>query len=53
MTILIVAHRLSTVRGADTLVFLKDGHIESTGTFTEVRAESSEFAHLVKLGELD
>ncbi|MFE4725138.1 ABC transporter ATP-binding protein [Microbacterium sp. NPDC056736] len=53
MTILIVAHRLSTVRGADTLVFLKDGHIEATGTFTEVRDASTEFARLVALGELN
>jgi len=53
MTILIVAHRLSTVRGADTLVFLKDGRIESTGTFTEVRDANAEFARLVTLGELN
>jgi ABC-type multidrug transport system fused ATPase/permease subunit len=53
MTILIVAHRLSTVRGADTLVFLKDGRIESTGTFTEVRQANAEFARLVALGELN
>jgi ABC-type multidrug transport system fused ATPase/permease subunit len=53
MTILIVAHRLSTVRGADTLVFLKGGRIESTGTFTEVRDANAEFARLVTLGELN
>jgi ABC-type bacteriocin/lantibiotic exporter with double-glycine peptidase domain len=53
MTIIIVAHRLSTVRHADSIVFLKDGRIEAQGSFTEVRAESSDFAHLVKLGELD
>lgn len=53
MTILIVAHRLSTVRHADTLVFLKDGHVEAEGTFEQVRAESADFARLVELGELD
>ncbi|GAA4374188.1 ABC transporter ATP-binding protein [Agromyces bauzanensis] len=53
MTILIVAHRLSTVRHADTLVFLKDGHIEAQGAFEEVRAANSEFARLVELGRLD
>ncbi len=52
LTILIVAHRLSTVRGADTLIFLKDGRIEAEGTFEQVRGDSEEFAQLVKLGDL-
>ena len=52
MTILIVAHRLSTVRHADTLVFLKDGRVEAEGSFEQVRAESADFARLVELGEL-
>lgn len=53
LTIVIVAHRLSTVRHADTLVFLKDGRIQAEGTFEEVRAQSPDFARLVELGELD
>ena len=38
VTIVIVAHRLSTVRHADTLIFLKDGQVEAEGTFEAVRA---------------
>lgn len=53
MTILIVAHRLSTVRNADTIVFLKEGRIEAQGSFVEVRAQSPDFARLVELGELN
>ncbi|WP_173921755.1 ABC transporter ATP-binding protein [Agromyces sp. Marseille-P2726] len=53
LTILIVAHRLSTVRHADTLVFLKDGRLVSEGTFEQLRAENADFARLVELGELD
>lgn len=53
LTIIIVAHRLSTVRHADTLVFLKDGQVEVEGSFEEVRAKSADFARLVELGELD
>ena len=53
ITILIVAHRLSTVRNADTLVFLKGGHIEAMGSFEGVRGQSSDFARLVELGELN
>lgn len=52
LTIIIVAHRLSTVRGADTLVFLKGGRIDAEGTFDEVRDLSADFAHLVELGDL-
>ncbi|WP_430647035.1 ABC transporter ATP-binding protein [Agromyces sp. GXS1127] len=53
MTILIVAHRLSTVRNADTLVFLKAGAIESLGSFEQVIEGSPDFARLVELGSLD
>jgi ABC-type multidrug transport system fused ATPase/permease subunit len=52
VTILIVAHRLSTVRHADTLVFLKEGRVEGEGSFEKVRAHSPDFARLVELGEL-
>lgn len=52
MTVVIVAHRLSTVRHADTLVFLKDGRVEAEGSFESVRAENADFARLVDLGEL-
>jgi len=53
LTIVIVAHRLSTVRHADTLVFLKGGQVQAEGTFEEVRAANADFAQLVELGELD
>lgn len=52
LTIIIVAHRLSTVRNADTLVFLKEGRVESLGAFQEVRRNSPDFARLVELGDL-
>ncbi|MEJ1088249.1 ABC transporter ATP-binding protein [Microbacterium sp. Mu-80] len=53
MTVLIVAHRLSTVRDADTLIFLEAGRIATSGTFDEVRASNEEFARLVRLGSLE
>ena len=52
MTIIVVAHRLSTVRHCDQLVFLKDGAVEAIGTFDEVRSTSAAFASLVELGNL-
>ena len=53
MTIVIVAHRLSTIRAVDHLVHLRDGQIAAEGTFDEVRAQDAEFARLVELGSLD
>ncbi len=52
LTMIVVAHRLSTVRRCDQLVFMADGRIESVGTFEEVRDANETFAHLVKLGSL-
>lgn len=52
VTILVVAHRLSTVRHADQIVFLSDGEVRARGTFAEVEASSPDFAHLVALGKL-
>ncbi|WDH79452.1 ABC transporter ATP-binding protein [Microbacterium esteraromaticum] len=52
MTIVIVAHRLSTVRDADNLVFLSRGEAMGEGTFEEVRRHVPEFEELVRLGEL-
>ena len=53
MTIVIVAHRLSTVRSVDHLVHLREGRIAAEGTFDEVRRHDSEFARLVELGALE
>lgn len=52
MTILVVAHRLSTVKHADRLVYMSEGRIVSEGTFAEVARANSDFAHLVELGKL-
>ena len=38
VTTIVVAHRLSTVRNVDVLVYLEDGVSLATGTFNEVRA---------------
>jgi ABC-type multidrug transport system fused ATPase/permease subunit len=52
VTVVIVAHRLSTVRLSDQIVFLKNGRVQATGSFDDVRAANAEFAHLVELGSL-
>ncbi|MBS1847788.1 MAG: ABC transporter ATP-binding protein, partial [Actinobacteria bacterium] len=53
LTLIVVAHRLSTVRHCDQIAFMADGRIEAKGTFEEVRAQSPAFARLVDLGMLE
>jgi len=52
MTIVIVAHRLSTVRHCDQLIFMSRGRVAAAGTFDEVAEANDEFANLVRLGSL-
>lgn len=42
-TLIVIAHRLSTVMRADKVVYVSDGKILSVGTFDEVRSEIPEF----------
>lgn len=53
ITVVIVAHRLSTVRQCDQVIYLEDGMIAAQGTFDEVRAQSPRFDRLVRLGNLE
>lgn len=53
MTIVVIAHRLSTVRAADSIVFLSNGRVAAQGTFAELVTRNREFAALVELGRLD
>ena len=46
-TIVIVAHRLSSIKTADTVVYLDGGKIEGTGTFLELQNKLPNFAKVV------
>jgi ABC-type multidrug transport system fused ATPase/permease subunit len=48
-TVVLIAHRLSTVRDADIVVYLADGKIKTIGTFNEVRREVPDFDRQAKL----
>ena len=43
VTVILIAHRLSSVRDADQVVFMAKGKIEAYGTFTEVRKIAPDF----------
>lgn len=47
-TVVVVAHRLSTVRNADQIVVLQDGKIAETGTHEELVALKGSYFHLIK-----
>ncbi len=48
-TVLIIAHRMRTVSGADKVVVLKDGAVEEQGTPETLLASGGTFAHMVAL----
>lgn len=47
-TVVIVAHRLSTVKNADRLIVIEKGKITETGTHTELIDRRGAYYHLVK-----
>jgi ABC-type multidrug transport system fused ATPase/permease subunit len=48
-TIVVVAHRLSTVRDADAVVYVEEGAIKAIGSFEFVREEIPDFENQAKL----
>ena len=49
ITVVMIAHRLSTVRNADLVVYLSNGRVLATGTFNEVREAVPDFDRQAKL----
>jgi ATP-binding cassette subfamily B protein len=47
-TVLIIAHRMRTVSGADKIVVIKDGAIAETGTPAELKVKQGIFAAMLK-----
>lgn len=53
MTVIIVAHRLSTIKAADKIFYLEQGRVTASGNFAELREASSVFDNLVRIGQLN
>ena len=51
-TILVVAHRLTTVRRCDLIIFLKKGRMAGQGNLNELIQSNDEFRELVELGNV-
>ena len=43
VTVLMIAHRLSTVRSASRVIYMEGGNIKASGNFEEVRRQVPEF----------
>ena len=48
-TVMVIAHRMRTVAGADKIVVLSDGKVVETGTPNELMKKDGIFAHMLKL----
>ena len=49
VTVIIIAHRLSTVKNADVVAYLENGQIKSIGNFNKIRREVPDFDKQAKL----
>ena len=47
-TVLVIAHRMRTVSGADKIVVIKDGEIAETGTPTDLKEQGGLFASMLQ-----
>lgn len=52
-TIIAIAHRLSTLKSCDSLIYLKQGEIIDMGTFEQLSAKYPEFEKLIKLSNIN
>ena len=52
-TVVIVAHRLSTIKDADQVIYLEKGNILGVGTFMDLQRMVPQFKEQVRLGNLD
>jgi ABC-type bacteriocin/lantibiotic exporter with double-glycine peptidase domain len=49
VTVVLIAHRLSTVRNADIVIYMQSGQVQAVGTFDEVRKQIPNFDHQAHL----
>lgn len=52
-TIIAIAHRLSTLKACNKLVYMKNGKVVDIGSFDELTERYSEFADLVQLSKIN
>ena len=50
-TLLVIAHRLNTIRDADSIIVIKEGNIAEQGTHNELIALNGIYKNMVELQE--
>jgi ABC-type multidrug transport system fused ATPase/permease subunit len=53
VTVVIVAHRLSTVQRADEVIYLNEGTVAGKGSFAHLMSELPAFRRQVELSQID
>ena len=48
ITTILIAHRLSTLKTADEIIFMQDGRVAERGTYEELAREGTAFWHMVR-----
>ena len=51
-TIILIAHRLTTIQFCDRLLFLENGKVSGSGTFNELRKDNIKFNYLIRHAEI-
>ena len=51
-TIIAIAHRLTTLKECDKLIYLKDGSVVDIGTFEELKNNHKDFENLINLSKI-
>jgi ABC-type multidrug transport system fused ATPase/permease subunit len=49
LTIIMIAHRLNTVKNCDLIHYIDDGRVVASGTFAELSVSCKRFQNLVNL----
>jgi ABC-type multidrug transport system fused ATPase/permease subunit len=50
-TVIVIAHRLATVQGADRIILLEEGRVAEEGTHASLLAAGGLYAGLIRSGE--
>jgi ABC-type multidrug transport system fused ATPase/permease subunit len=51
-TVIIVAHRLTTIKNADQVIYIEGGRVQGVGSFAELQRKLPQFKEQVLLGQL-